>query len=122
MIKTTYDAKYNAVVIEFAGKVNAAQAEQNLLDIPRAIPKNKKSFNVLVDLSELESMDLTVQGPITKAMDLLNARGVAVVVRVIPDPAKDIGFSILSVFHYSRKVKILTVESRKAALVHLKAS
>ena len=37
--------------------------------------------------------------------------GVAEVVRVIPDPQKDIGLNILSVFHYSRRVRIVTCES-----------
>ena len=120
MIKTSYDGKHNAVVIEFAGKINPAQAEQNLLDIHKVIPKHRKGFKVLVDLSELENMDLTVQEPIAKAMDLLNAHGVTKVVRVIPDPAKDIGLNILSIFHYSKNVKILTVESRKDALERLR--
>jgi len=121
MIKTSYDEKYNAVIIEYAGKVNSAQAEQNLLDIPKAVPKHRKGFNLLVDLSELESMDLTIQEQIANAMDLLNAYGVTKVVRVIPDPNKDIGLNILSIFHYSKQVKILTVESRKDAQERLRA-
>ena len=46
-----------------------------------------------------------------QVMDLFNAKGVAMVVRVIPDPKRDIGLNILSLFHYSRKVRIVTVKS-----------
>jgi hypothetical protein len=38
-------------------------------------------------------------------------KGIAKVVRVIPDPGKDIGLSIMSLFHYRRGVSIVTVET-----------
>jgi hypothetical protein len=44
-------------------------------------------------------------------MDLCNKKGIALVVRVIADPRKDIGFNILSIFHYRRGVRIVTVET-----------
>ena len=37
-------------------------------------------------------------------------------VRVIPDPQKDIGLNILSQFHYGPNIKLTTVESLAAAL------
>jgi hypothetical protein len=33
------------------------------------------------------------------------------VVRVIPDPQKDIGLNILSLFHYRKRVRIVTCET-----------
>ena len=45
-----------------------------------------------------------------------NKQGVAKIVRVIPDPKKDIGLNILSVFHYPRRIQIITCETRKEAL------
>jgi hypothetical protein len=38
------------------------------------------------------------------------------VVRIIPDPRKDIGLSIMSVFHYRRGVRIVTCETLAEAL------
>ena len=119
MIQINYDRRHNAVIIEFSGKVDAEQGEQYLPKIPKVIPKHGKGFALLVDLSSAESMDPKIQETITKAMDLFNAAGVTKVIRVIPDPDTGIGFNILSVFHYSKKVKILTLPSRAEALQRL---
>jgi hypothetical protein len=48
---------------------------------------------------------------IRRIMDLCNQRGVAMVVRVIPDPQKDIGLNIMSLFHYKRQVRIVTCQN-----------
>jgi hypothetical protein len=41
---------------------------------------------------------------------------VETVVRVIPDPHKDIGLNIMSLFHYRRRVRIITCETLAEAL------
>jgi hypothetical protein len=38
------------------------------------------------------------------------------VVRVIPDPQKDIGLNILSLFHYRRRVRIVTCKTLAEAM------
>jgi hypothetical protein len=38
------------------------------------------------------------------------------VVRVIPNPQKDIGLNILSLFHYRRRVRIVTCETLEEAM------
>jgi len=48
-------------------------------------------------------------------MDLVGQAGVGLVVRVIPDPSKDIGMNILTVFHYPHHPRIVTCESMAAA-------
>jgi hypothetical protein len=53
---------------------------------------------------------------LAEIMDTLAAKEVAAVVRVIPDPRKDIGLNILSQFHYGRNVNLATFESLAAAL------
>ena len=68
-------------------------------------------FRLLADLSGLQSMDLACAPFIAKVMDRCNERGVKKVIRIIPDPRKDIGFSIMSVFHYDRHVRILTFDN-----------
>jgi hypothetical protein len=52
-------------------------------------------------------------------MDLLNKRSVSKVVRVIPDPQKDIGLNILSLFHYRRGLPIVTCETMDEAMAAL---
>jgi hypothetical protein len=49
-------------------------------------------------------------------MDAVAEKEVGMVVRVIPDPHKDIGFNILSQFHYGPKTKLATFESLAEAL------
>ena len=120
MIHLHYDEKYNAVIIEFVGKIDKEQGERYFLDLPGILPEKGKDFKLLVDLSCVESMDLEIQEFVVKAMDLFNARGVTKVVRIIPDPAKDIGLNILSIFHYDKRVKIFTVESREEAMERLR--
>jgi hypothetical protein len=67
-------------------------------------------------------MDLDCVPPLEGLMDLCRQAGVAMVVRVIPDPHKDIGFNILSVFHYPRRVKIVTCETMEEAQSALRSS
>jgi hypothetical protein len=52
---------------------------------------------------------------IERMMDLFNKKGVEMVVRVIPDPYKDIGLNIMSLFHYPRRVHIVTCETLEEA-------
>jgi hypothetical protein len=53
---------------------------------------------------------------VRRMMDMCNEKGVEMIVRVIPDPHKDIGFSILSLFHYHRQVRIVTCATLDEAL------
>ena len=53
---------------------------------------------------------------IADIMEALAEKKVAVVVRVVPDPHKDIGLNILSQFHYGPNIKLATFESLAAAL------
>jgi anti-anti-sigma regulatory factor len=74
-----------------------------------------------MDLSGLESMDVACATYIGKTMDWCNKRGVSRVLRVIPDPHKDIGLNIMSLFHYRHGLPIVTCDSLKEALENLAA-
>jgi len=74
---------------------------------------------MLTDLSGMASMDIACMPFIKNNMDFCNRRGISKVVRVIPDPEKDIGLNILSLFHYRRGIAIVTcanLEEAKEAL------
>lgn len=123
MINASYDKKRNTVIIEFFGEIDSVQAEKFYSDIQNIIPKCAKGFKLLTDFSELQSMDIKLRDTIKKTMDLFNERGVREIVRVIPDPSKDvIGFNILGSFHYSKDVQFVTVPSRDEAMVRLGAA
>jgi hypothetical protein len=61
-------------------------------------------------------MEPAATAHLAEIMDALAEKGVAVVVRVIPDPHKDIGLNILSQFHYGPQIKLATFESLAEAL------
>ena len=115
MIKVDYDCGKNAVIVELAGNVDAAQAGQMLFEIESVLANVEKGFKLLVDYSAVETTEPDVEGVIVKGMDFFNAKGVDEVIRVLPDPDLEIGFNELSVFHYSRSVEIRSVRTRAEA-------
>ena len=115
MIKLRYDERRDSVIVEFIGNVDAAQGEQQFLDLPKVLPNHGHGFKLLVDLSLVESIDPKIKRSIKKAMDLFNAHGVTKIIRVIPRLDQDIGLNIMSLFHYSPTVKVVTLTSRQEA-------
>jgi anti-anti-sigma regulatory factor len=63
---------------------------------------------MVTDITHLKSMDASCTPSLEKMMDLCDAKGVGMVVRIVSDPRRDIGFNIMSLFHYTRAVIILT--------------
>jgi anti-anti-sigma regulatory factor len=105
------DVARNLLRKRFNGHVSAAQMKAGAEEMARVLPRLRPGFSMLVDLSGLDAMDIDCVPHLAKIMDLCKAKGVAQVVRVTPDPAKDIGFNILSVTHYRGKVRVLTCET-----------
>ena len=42
-------------------------------------------------------------------------RGEELIVRVIPDPSKDVGLNILGLFHYKRQMHVVTCKNMEEA-------
>jgi hypothetical protein len=61
-------------------------------------------------------MEPAATAALAEIMDALAEKEVAAVVRVVPDPDKDIGLNILSQFHYGLQIKLATFESLAEAL------
>ena len=68
-------------------------------------------FRLLTDLGRLDSIDLSCAAEIGKIMELCDQKGVALVVRVIPDRTKDIGLGILGLFHYPHHPRTVSCET-----------
>jgi hypothetical protein len=79
----------------------------------------KPGFLLVTDLSNLESMEASCAPELGAIMDLCSAKGMLTVVRVIPDPNKDIGFDLISLFHLHPPVKTQTHESLAEAIKSL---
>ncbi len=109
------DPVQQLLTVRYGGLITEKEAQKTLNDAPAALAKLEKGFRLLVDLTELEKMDLACAPVIEKVMDLCQAKGVSDVVRVIPDPSRDIGLQIMSHFHYDSGVRIATCETMAQA-------
>ena len=116
MYLLTVDSKRELVHLVFVGHVNSDEARRCRAEIETLLPTLKRGFRLLTDLSALEKMDTACAGEIRIVMDDLHKHGVSQVIRVIPDHKKDIGFAVMSHFHYGHDVSIQTVESLAEAL------
>ncbi len=105
------DATRNLARLRYSGIVTAADMRACVRRAETLMPRLQAGFIVLVDLSGLETMELACVPFLTRIMELCKAQGIGMVVRVIPDPSKDIGLNILSLIHYRGKVRIVTCET-----------
>lgn len=111
MVAFEVDQPRNLFIIRYTGAVGPDEVERGLTDVRASLEKLKTGFRLLGDLTKLESMDVACAPFIEQAMDLCNEKGASMVVRVIPDPTRDIGLQIMSVFHYGGEVRVLTCET-----------
>jgi anti-anti-sigma regulatory factor len=116
MFEATTDKAKNLLKISCARHVDAEETNRSQEHIKALLSGWGPGFRLLTDLSALESMDLACAPHIESIMDLCNTMGIEMVVRVIPDPHKDIGFNIMSLFHYGRRVRIVTCQTLAEAL------
>ncbi len=109
------DISRNLIEVRYLGRVTAAEVKAVSEKVIELLPKMRQGFTFLADLSGLESMGLDCVADITKIMDACNAAGIGTVVRIVPDPRKDIGLKILSIIHYRRGVHVLTCQNSAEA-------
>ena len=114
------DASLNLIRIRYLGHVTAADMKAGAGEVTALLAKMRPGFTVLTDLSGLDSMDLECVPNLTKQMDEFRAKGVATVVRIIPDPTKDIGLNILAIVHDRRGVRVVTCKTAAEAAHVLK--
>lgn len=116
MFTIEFDQPRNLLVIRYSDHVGPDETERALEEMRLALERVERGFRLLADLTALQSMDIACAPHIESAMDLCNGKGVSDVVRIIPDPRKDIGMQIMSYFHYGGDVRIVTCESADEAM------
>ncbi len=109
------DASRNLMRLTFFGHVGADAMETCSGQVELLLPELLPGFRVLTDLTGLESMDLDCVRHLTRIMDQFRIKGAGTVVRIIPDPSKDIGFNLLSIIHLRPNVTIVTCRTRAEA-------
>jgi hypothetical protein len=97
--------------VDYIDRVEPKELQRGLDDIKLLLSDLPPGIRLLADFSRLEFMDLACTNEIGLAMELVDQHGVDLVVRVIPDPRKDIGMNILSIFHYTNRPRILTCDN-----------
>lgn len=115
MIKFEVDQPRNRFVIRYVGSVLPKETEEGLAQIRAGLAQLPSPFHLLVDLTGLERMEVGCAPFIEKAMDICNEKGASMVVRVIPDPHRDIGLTIMSIFHYRGDTQIFTCQTLREA-------
>ena len=92
--------------LSYIGNVGAADLQRGHDDVVALLADLPAGFKMLVDLGRLKSMDTDCVDELGKIMDLFDQHGLEQVVRVVPNPSKDIGFNILARFHYHHNPRI----------------
>lgn len=110
------DAERNLLTIRYAGHIVAAYTAANLATVRAAIQGLRPGFGLMIDFTDLISMEPACAPHIGAIMDYANAQRVAAVVRVIPDPRLDIGMEIMSRFHYGSEVVTFTCTNVEEAM------
>jgi len=105
----------NRLHLSFIGRVRADDLKDSEPELKVLLTDLNHGFCLLTDLSQLEFMDVACEAAIGRIMDICKARGIGRIVRVIPDPKKDIGLSILARFHYGRGVRVTTCKTLEQA-------
>jgi len=119
MYSVEADKSKRLVVISTVGRVTKEEAKQAAQRVRDILKDFAAGFRVLADFRWLESMDTAAARHVAEIMDTLTEKQVALVIRVMPDPHKDIGLNILSQFHYGPEIQITTFETMADALQSL---
>lgn len=100
------DPKNQLLTIRYRGYVRSSAVAACAKEVKAALGKLRPGFRLLADLTELETMETDCAPALREIMQLCRKSGVALVVRAIPDPRRDIGLGIMSYFHYGPQVQI----------------
>ena len=111
MVLVTSNKAKQLLYVSYIGHVRPPDLARHRPDVEALMAELPPAFRVLADLSELEAMDLECMTEIGRLMELIDRSGVGLIVRVIPDPGKDIGLNIFSIFHYPHRPQIATCKS-----------
>ena len=119
MFVVEIDSFRRLVVISVAGDVTVEEARETAQRVREVLVDAEPGFVALADFRWLDSMATGAAEFIAEIMDAFAAKKVSAVVRVVPDPHKDIGLNILSHFHYGPEIKLMTFETLADAVTSI---
>ena len=121
MFHAEVDMSKRLMTMSFAQHVGSEEMKSCLEKVRSMLVDIKPGFRLLTDLSSLESMAASCATGLGEVMNVCNAKGISSDVRVVPDPRKDIGFTLMSQFHYGKQVEVTTYETLADAVQSLAA-
>jgi hypothetical protein len=120
MFLTELDRAQRLLKITVVGHSTPEEAKSCLEDLHSLLTDVQPGLRLFADLSGVLSMPTTAAPYIGQFMELCAEKGVELVVRLLPaEPSKDIGFAIMSHFHYAPDVRIVTCTTMEEAAQHL---
>jgi len=119
MIICEADKSGEVITVSYSQRVSVEDMRRYSEKVRELLPRIKPGFLLFSDLTSLESMDPDCAPELGALMELFCESGMATVVRVIPDPYKEIGINLISRFHLQSQVKVQTHESLAEAIKSL---
>lgn len=116
MYSVEIDKTKRFLVISATGHVTKEEVKAAAEDVRELVRDAEPGLHALTDLRWLTTMDPEAATYVANIMEILQEKQVASVTRIVPDSHKDIGFNILSHFHYKPSVQIYTVETLAEAI------
>lgn len=115
MFLATSNKARQLLCLSYIDVVNPDQLARGRADALELLGDLAPGFRLLVNLSQLKSMEVECLQEIGSLMEIFDRAGVGRVVRVVPDASKDIGLNILTVFHYAHHPPVITCQSMTEA-------
>ena len=119
MILATSSRLKSILYLRYIGTIKAGDLSNNREELGSLLTELGDGFRLLADFSALEKMETDCAAEIGQVMEQLDQAGVSMIIRVIPDPQKDIGMNILSIFHYKNRPRVATCSTISEALEEL---
>jgi hypothetical protein len=115
MFLATTNRPQRLLQVSYIHHVTVPELERGYEELKLLLAEFPAGYRLLVDWGRLESMDPAAVDIIGRTMELLEQHGLELIVRVIPDPSKDIGLKIIGIFHYHSKPRIIICETMEEA-------
>jgi hypothetical protein len=121
MFVNEFDKAQRLLKITIAGHTTTEEVESCLESLRSLLADVQPGFRLFANLSGILSMPTTAAPHIGQIMESCGEKGVALVVRLMPaEPSKDIGFAIMSRFHYAPDIEVVTCRTMEEAMSLLK--
>jgi len=119
MFLATVNKPRQLLLFTYIGRITLAELQRAQPDVLKLLPELEPGFRLLSDYTWLDRMDLDCADVIGELMETIDRHGVGLLVRIMPDPTKDIGLTILTHLHYRNQPRVVACETMPQAAAAL---